>query len=931
MRFFRKASILGGILLALPMLAMASGGSPSTATSAPDPELRPILDDQGREVILHGLNSSNSAKNNYLGRPWETEADVAHQAKNLGFNSVRYLIFWKEIMPSPGVINTAYLDDVEARLQWYANHNMHVILDMHQDNWGPGCGGNGAPEWTTVGTPEAADGPWWLKAASPCYIDSTNAFWFNNGDIQGYYAQAWKAVAQRFANHPAVIGYDLMNEPNQIDALIDQIMYEKLDSTTLGVLNAATLLTVWVDGHPYNPSSGIIKDQLRNLAAAEGLTIPESYIEAVTHRIISRNKADWGTFNALKEFESGMLTSMYQRVINDIRTVDSNNYIFVEGMSASVNQGFPTYIGALTDPRSGDRRLGYIPHMYPRALHEGAAYGQADFEIIKNWQQNQVKFARTNNLVLMLGEFGHSNAAPNALQFFHDAVDMTENSGIGFSYWSSDKGNGWSPIAADGVSDTLNTPALSRIYPRAVAGVIDAFDFNHKNQTFYLQYHNSNALGTTDIALPPRYQASQGLTVSTTTDGDPGQWSYNIDTVNNILQIQHNPSVNNHIFTVRVAGTGDVKSGESLQYTAIPKPTCPDHGASFDGANCHILTQVGGVSYWDYDGAVYYTPVPQPTCPDHGASFDGANCFLFTRVSGVNYWEYNGAQYYTPPSAGSCPYHGASFDGANCYMFTKRSDRSYWTYNGSHYYTAVNQPTCPHHGASFDGANCYVYTIRSDRNYWTYEGSQYYTPVNVPTCPYNGAVYDGTSCWVTNLLAGLSYFDYDGGFYYGAIPGANACPYHGAGFDGANCKIMDKPAGVNYWTYAYENLFNVISMKPFYSSQDERAFLAGGLTLLAGQEVVTTKTRLVMQSDGNLVLYSSNGTALWATGTSGQGGAKAIFQSDGNLVVYTDAGSALWSSGTQNQGAYKLALQSDMNMVIYNNSNVALWSTGTAQ
>jgi GH25 family lysozyme M1 (1,4-beta-N-acetylmuramidase) len=56
---------------------------------------------------------------------------------------------------------------------------------------------------------------------------------------------------------------------------------------------------------------------------------------------------------------------------------------------------------------------------------------------------------------------------------------------------------------------------------------------------------------------------------------------------------------------------------------------------------------------------------------------------------------------------------------------------------------------------------------------------------------------------------------------------------------------------------------------------------------------------LVMQSDGNLVLYAPNGHALWATGTHGHPGAFLAIQEDGNSVIYTDRGQPLWSSHTR--------------------------------
>lgn len=60
-------------------------------------------------------------------------------------------------------------------------------------------------------------------------------------------------------------------------------------------------------------------------------------------------------------------------------------------------------------------------------------------------------------------------------------------------------------------------------------------------------------------------------------------------------------------------------------------------------------------------------------------------------------------------------------------------------------------------------------------------------------------------------------------------------------------------------------------------------------TLTPDQRIESYNARcaLVMQGDGNLVLYDNfSGRALWASGTDGRNGARAVMQSDGNLVVY---------------------------------------------
>ncbi|MFF3917201.1 N-acetylmuramoyl-L-alanine amidase [Streptomyces sp. NPDC001852] len=116
--------------------------------------------------------------------------------------------------------------------------------------------------------------------------------------------------------------------------------------------------------------------------------------------------------------------------------------------------------------------------------------------------------------------------------------------------------------------------------------------------------------------------------------------------------------------------------------------------------------------------------------------------------------------------------------------------------------------------------------------------------------------------------------------------------------------------------------------------------IASGQKLWAGWWAQAQYTRLVMQLDGNLVIYrNSDGTAIWSSLTSGHSGAYAYMQSDGNLVVYKSgggpsAGGALWSTGTWGHSGAYATLQNDGNFVVYKSgggpsTGGALWSTGT--
>jgi hypothetical protein len=110
--------------------------------------------------------------------------------------------------------------------------------------------------------------------------------------------------------------------------------------------------------------------------------------------------------------------------------------------------------------------------------------------------------------------------------------------------------------------------------------------------------------------------------------------------------------------------------------------------------------------------------------------------------------------------------------------------------------------------------------------------------------------------------------------------------------------------------------------------------------LLAGQQLnvndrlvpPTGRMVLIMQGDGNLVLYRvDNSAALWASNTWGQPVTHAIMQGNGDFVCYDANGHPHWASGTGgNPGAWVI-VEDDGNLVVYSSSNRILWASNTVQ
>jgi endoglycosylceramidase len=193
-----------------------------------------IADDLGRTVLLRGVNV------NGLGEYYQehadlpatlplTEAEFAAIAEH-GFDVVRLILSWSRLEPQPGQIDQDYLARIEQVVGWARAHDVYVLLDLHQDAWGPAVGTpdgvecppplepaigwDGAPAWATSLVGTVATCRLDQRELSVAVQTSFSAFFLDLDGVQSHLASTWAAVAGRFAADPAIAGYDLLNEPN---------------------------------------------------------------------------------------------------------------------------------------------------------------------------------------------------------------------------------------------------------------------------------------------------------------------------------------------------------------------------------------------------------------------------------------------------------------------------------------------------------------------------------------------------------------------------------------------------------------------------------------------------------------------------------------------------------------------------------------------
>ena len=109
------------------------------------------------------------------------------------------------------------------------------------------------------------------------------------------------------------------------------------------------------------------------------------------------------------------------------------------------------------------------------------------------------------------------------------------------------------------------------------------------------------------------------------------------------------------------------------------------------------------------------------------------------------------------------------------------------------------------------------------------------------------------------------------------------------------------------------------------SAAHGQGVLRTGETLLPGQYlIVPGNAQLIMQTDGNLVLYRE-GVAGWTPNTWGNPGAYMVMQSDGNLVIYRADGSPAWHSETFGTAADRLVLHDNSRLELQDPTGQVFW------
>lgn len=412
-----------------------------------------FVDSNGRTVLLNGINYVTKDPQQYFKN--DNDDELFRQFRNWGFNCVRFGMSWRGIEPEPGKINEAYLKEIDKRVKLAEENGIWLILDMHQDLFG-GKYGNGAPDWATIddGLPHDT-GDVWSDAylVSPAIHRAFDNFWKNapapdGVGIQDHYIFVWKTLAKRYANSPAVAGFDIMNEPftgSESSSILKKLLgsYGEIIAEQTGKAPGLDdMMEMW-------------ENEQSRIEVLKTLDNKELY-----RRITESAYGD------VKLFEQGALSQFYQRVRNAIREVNKHHILFLEHSYFS-NLGVKSSFLVPVDKQGNpDPLIAYAPHGYDLVTDTDAA-DSPGYQRVEHIFEQIFEAGKEKRVPILVGEWGAFYMGKKYLRPAEHLIGIFEQAQAGQTYWAY-----WNHIDAQDYFLTL-----SRYYPMQVNGQL----FHYRN------------------------------------------------------------------------------------------------------------------------------------------------------------------------------------------------------------------------------------------------------------------------------------------------------------------------------------------------------------------------------------------------------------------------------------------------------------------
>lgn len=425
-----------------------------------------LVDEYGRERIFYGINvcdkglySPDEKKRNYS---YEWNEDMLVAFRKQGYNLIRLGITWEAVEPERGKYNEEYIDAVKGMLDMCHKYGIYAYIDMHQDlysGWGNGPG-DGAPAWACHTDGYEYKIPKFVWAESYFFGKATHRafdnFWANKYNVQDDYRKMWTHVAERLDGHPALFGYDLMNEPfmGADGGKIFRKVIASLISTTL-------------------TDKRISKIQLIKDAFTKGDIIHalDQYTGDIFHKIV--NKAA----PVVNSFDLDRYMPFLDKTSEAVRKVSADPIIIMENSYFS-NLGIKCAVRPIEiNGKKAENQI-FTPHAYDLMV-DTPAYKYANNSRVKSiFDQRKKEQNESLKIPVIVGEWGGYSEGTEWLPHIEFLLSMFDENKWSTTYWAY-----FDELVGSPMWDVLNKP-----YPRAVTGKIEHYCFDRDANTFTLSY-----------------------------------------------------------------------------------------------------------------------------------------------------------------------------------------------------------------------------------------------------------------------------------------------------------------------------------------------------------------------------------------------------------------------------------------------------------
>lgn len=414
-----------------------------------------IRDEFGRHRVLHGMNlvqkghRSSTDEGTFTERGFEgewTHDDIVDLAAR-GFTLVRLGVMWAAVEPRPGEYDEAYLDWLASQLDLIHQSGMVALLDAHQDLYSQRFS-DGAPNWATLTSKQYSPADLWSDAylESPAVHEALDAFWANAtgpGDVglQDRFAAMWAHVVHRLGDHPAVLGYDLLNEPAPGSAA------QGIFGTVLHVFAQST-------GQDFEQLLADFADPHRKFAQLEKLENTE------VHRAIGDALSP-----LLEQFETTYVHPFMTKVARAVREAEASigagaesgngaGAIITREHNYFANLGIPS-----GQPALADDNWVYSPHGYDLTVDTEAVTMSSNTRA-RTIFSRCAETAERLGVPVIVGEWGALTLADGVRDHAIFLLDEFDSSGWSWTYWVWEKG----------FADSEAARTLTRPRPIAFAG-----------------------------------------------------------------------------------------------------------------------------------------------------------------------------------------------------------------------------------------------------------------------------------------------------------------------------------------------------------------------------------------------------------------------------------------------------------------------------